>query len=238
MLTQKAWRAEAVIQLVAGVMACLCLGAVMVALLRKAGMPAFGTTDSFGSVLVATLSFQGAALVLIFLFLKIQGLSLRKTLGLEQPGWKKSLLLAAGVMVVAMPFVLGLQQVSVMTLEKIGWVPEDQRAIDLLANSDSVWLRGYMVFFAIVLAPAAEEFIFRGILFPFVKQLGWPRFAWFGVSGLFALIHLNAPAFFPLFVLALVLTWLYEWTDCLLASIVAHSLFNAANLVILYFQSR
>ena len=39
----------------------------------------------------------------------------------------------------------------------------------------------------------------------------------------------------PLFVLALALTWLYEKTDNLLAPIAAHSLFNAANLVVLFF---
>jgi len=43
---------------------------------------------------------------------------------------------------------------------------------------------------------------------------------------------------FPLFVLALVLTWLYEKTDCLLAPIAAHSLFNTVNLVILFTQNR
>ena len=39
--------------------------------------------------------------------------------------------------------------------------------------------------------------------------------------------------FIPLFVLALALTWLYEKTGSLLAPIVAHSLFNAANLALL-----
>jgi membrane protease YdiL (CAAX protease family) len=86
-----------------------------------------------------------------------------------------------------------------------------------------------------VLAPVAEEFIFRGMLYPFVKQLGWPRLAWIGVSFAFALIHDDAATFVPLFVLALALTWLYEKTDNLLAPIAAHSLFNAANLVILCF---
>ena len=87
-----------------------------------------------------------------------------------------------------------------------------------------------------MLAPVAEEFIFRGVLFPFVKQLGYPKLAWFGVSFLFALIHVNAPTLVPLFVLALVLTWLYQKTDCLLAPIAAHSLFNTANLIILFTQ--
>jgi membrane protease YdiL (CAAX protease family) len=53
---------------------------------------------------------------------------------------------------------------------------------------------------------------------------------------LFALIHHNPPIFLSLFVLALVLTWLYEKTDNLLAPITAHALFNAANLILLHFN--
>ena len=37
----------------------------------------------------------------------------------------------------------------------------------------------------------------------------------------------------PLFVLALALTWLYDRTDGLLAPVMAHGLFNAANVVLL-----
>jgi membrane protease YdiL (CAAX protease family) len=58
------------------------------------------------------------------------------------------------------------------------------------------------------------------------------------VSLLYALIHLNLPTLVPLFVLALVLTWLYVRTDRLLVPIAAHSLFNAANLAILFLQTR
>lgn len=234
MLSQRSWQAEAVIQLVAGIFACLCLGAVTVGVLRHAGVEGFRAADGFGSVLVATLSFQGAALILIFLFLKIQELSPREALGLKNLHWKKSLLFAAGVLLLTLPFLLGLQQLCALGLERLGWTPAEQRAVDLLVNSKSAWVRGYLVFFAVALAPVAEEFVFRGILYPFVKQLGWPRLAWFGVSGLFALIHLNAPTFVPLFALALLLTWLYEKTDCLLAPILAHSLFNGLNLVLLY----
>jgi hypothetical protein len=91
--------------------------------------------------------------------------------------------------------------------------------------------------FAVVLAPVAEEFVFRGMLYPFVKQLGYPRLAWLGVSALFALIHVNAATVVPLFALALALTWLYEKTDNLLAPITAHALFNAANFTLLLTHS-
>ena len=87
-------------------------------------------------------------------------------------------------------------------------------------------------------AAVAEEFLFRGVLFPFVKQLGFPKSAWLGVSALFAAIHFDAATFVPLLAFALALTWLYEKTGNLLAPIFAHSVFNAANLVILIFMPR
>jgi len=238
MLSPKPWRAEAVIQLVAGVFVCLCLGVAVAGVLRQAGVAAFKSPDGAAGVLVATLAFQGAAWVLIFIFLKLHGMGWRDAFGFNHPNLTKSLLLAAGVLIVfALPVVLGLEWVSAIVLEKMGWPAEDQLAVKLIAGAKSWWLRSYLAFFAMVLAPVAEEFVFRGVLFPFIKQLGWPKLAWFGVSFLFALIHVNAPSFVPLFVLALVFTRLYQKTDCLLAPIAAHSLFNTANLVILFAQA-
>ena len=60
---------------------------------------------------------------------------------------------------------------------------------------------------------------------------------WFVASLLFAAIHGSAPVFLPLFVFALALTWLYERTEGLLAPMLAHGLFNAANLIILLSQT-
>jgi hypothetical protein len=113
---------------------------------------------------------------------------------------------------------------------------EDQTAVDLILGTQSPWLRGYLFGFAVVLAPVAEEFVFRGLLFSTAKRLGWPKLAWLGVSSLFAFIHFNPPTFLPLFAFALALTWLYETTEGLFAPILAHGLFNAANLALLCLQ--
>ncbi len=238
MLSYKPWRMEAVIQLIAGLFACLGVGVVAVTLLQKSGMGPFRSPESFANILLSTLSFQGAAWALIAIFLRQHGMDWREGLGFRQAKLLKVMLLAGGVLAATLPVVLGLQQLSMLVLDKLGWASDDQRAVELIVNADSVWLRGYLVFFAVVLAPVAEEFIFRGMLYPFFKQLDRPRLALLGVSFLFAAIHLNAPTFVPLFVLALVFTWLYEKTDCLLAPIAAHSLFNTANLVILFIQTR
>jgi len=88
-----------------------------------------------------------------------------------------------------------------------------------------------VVVVAIGIAPVAEELLFRGILYPAIKQAGFPGVALWGTSLLFAAIHVNLGIFVPLLLLALVLAQLYERTGNLLAPITAHALFNAFNFV-------
>ena len=87
----------------------------------------------------------------------------------------------------------------------------------------------FLAFLAVVVAPVTEELLFRGILYPFIKQRGYPRLALWGTAVLFGALHLNLMTFIPLTFLGLVLAWLYDTTDNLLAPIFAHSLFNTAN---------
>jgi membrane protease YdiL (CAAX protease family) len=233
MLTGKPWRAEAVIQFCGSLMFCFFLGGMIISLLDKAGVAAFKLPGGFGAVLVATLSFQGAAWVLIGIFLWQHQLDWREAFGLRDPRLARSLGRALLMVAVLLPVLWALQSAGVWALTRLGWPPDDQEAVQLFENAHTVWGRLYMGLFAVVLAPVAEEFVFRGMLFPFVRQLGFPRLAWLGVSALFALIHFDAAIFIPLFVLALGLTWLYVKTGNLLAAITAHAVFNAVNLVLL-----
>jgi len=224
-----------VLQFCGAQLLCFCLGLTIAGLLQKAGLAAFQPPDGFGAVLLGTLGFQGVAWLLILFFLRQHQVGWREALGVCGPQLPRALLLALLLALAILPVAWGLQFLSVDVLTRAGWPPEEQLAVTLLANTKSWWMRVYLGAFAVVLAPVAEEFIFRGMLYPLVKQLGWPRLAWVGVSFAFALIHDDAATFVPLFVLALALTWLYEKTDNLLAPITAHALFNAANLVLLFF---
>jgi membrane protease YdiL (CAAX protease family) len=80
----------------------------------------------------------------------------------------------------------------------------------------------------VVFAPVVEEMLFRGILFPLLKKIGPSSFAYLMSALLFAVIHINLVTFIPLFFLGLVLAWLVERTDNLLAPITAHAVFNLA----------
>lgn len=233
MLSVKPWRAEAVFFFIAVQALCLLLGAAVVALLQKAGAAGFKTQDDFGSILAGTLSFQGVTWILMALFFRYHHVDWREELGFKNKNLPRSMFLAFALVVAIFFVAYPLQAMSVALMDKIGWKPKNEEAVTLLTDASSHAAQIYLVVFAVVLAPVAEEFIFRGLLFPFLKQHGMPKTAWIGLNLFFAFIHGDPAIFLPLFVLSLGLTWLYEKTDNLLAPICAHALFNAANLVLL-----
>lgn len=238
MLSPKPWRTEAVMMLVAGIFLCLCFSALLGGGLQHAHVHGFRTENSPGIVLIDTLSFHGAVWALVPVFLWGHRIHWGDAFGWRDEHLKRALGLAGLTLLVTLPVVMALQPLSAFVLKLLGHSPEDQLAIKMFTAAQSPWLRVYLGFFAVVLAPVAEEFIFRGVLYPWAKQFGFPRLAAIGVSLLFALIHNDAEIFLPLFVLALSLTWLYEKTDNLLAPIAVHSLFNATNLALLLLAGR
>jgi membrane protease YdiL (CAAX protease family) len=232
-LWKKTWRPEIVMTLAGGIVAVFCVGNLVVEVLRRAGVAGFHSLDSTGSVLLATLSFHGAAILAGILFLNFHGISWREVSGLNTMHWWKQIQLVVVALAVALPVMFSLKIASVFVLEKFGCKIEDQRAVELILAAKSTGLKIYLGIFAVVIAPVAEEFIFRGLLFSACKKAGWPKCGWIVVSVLFAAIHASAPIFLPLFAFALALTWLCEKTEGLLAPVLAHGIFNAANLTLL-----
>jgi membrane protease YdiL (CAAX protease family) len=233
MLWKKPWQPEVVLMLIGGIVLAFFTVSLAVGMLQHYKVTGFQNSYDVGAVLAATLCFHGAVIIGAGLFLKFHALDWREVLGLNNERWKRSLLFAGGVLLLMLPVMLGLKYVSEITFEKMGWPTEDQKAVELFTHVKSVGLKIYLGVFAVVIAPIAEEFIFRGLLFSAAKKMGWPRLAWVGVSLLFALIHFNGPTFLPLFVFALGLTWLYQKTEGLLAPIAAHCAFNAVNVILL-----
>jgi membrane protease YdiL (CAAX protease family) len=238
MLSAKPWRGETVIWFCAAQLASLCVGLTLIGVLQKAGFTAFQPLTGAGAIVVSTLAFQGATWVLIYLFLRMHHVRCRDEFGLQRAKWNRIWFPALSVAMASVLLTWLVQYACIYVLTKAGLSPGTETAVTVLTNAKEGWLRVYLGVFTVVIAPVAEEFIFRGMLYPFVKQAGWPRLAWVGVNFLFAVVHWNATALVPLFLLGLVLTWLYERTDSLLAPITAHAFFNAVNLVVLcLFQS-
>jgi membrane protease YdiL (CAAX protease family) len=79
----------------------------------------------------------------------------------------------------------------------------------------------------VLVAPAIEEVLFRGVLWRGAERLGGPFGAWIGTSLLFAAYHLNALHALSLLPTALLLGWLRMRTGSLKAPLLAHYLNNA-----------
>ncbi len=201
---------------------------------KLAGPPHAGI--SVGQMIIATVSFQGAALVLIAPFLKQHQTTWNEGFGFSN-GWQQAIMFGVLMACIFMPIGRVLQWVSgeIMThLSHFHIKPEEQQAVETLRIAKSWVDRLALGIVTILLAPLAEETLFRGILYPWIKQAGYPRIALWSTSLVFAAIHDNLNVFLPLLVLALLLTALYEKTNNLLAPITAHASFNAVNLVMLY----
>jgi membrane protease YdiL (CAAX protease family) len=192
---------------------------------------------SIWRVVVASLSFQGAGLILVARFLREHQINWTEAFGLTN-NRGKAVLLGVLVALIFLPLGWGLQQASALVMTHLPHFklePQEQLPVYVLRVSMSLAGRITLGAAAILLAPVAEEILFRGILYAAVKQAGFPRLALWGTTLLFAAVHMNLVTFVPLTVLALVLTALYERTNNLLAPITAHALFNALNFVTLFF---
>lgn len=233
-LIGKSWRPETFSRRLLALLVCAYSGLFLgMWAQRLSGLPE--GEPSVWQMSLSTLSFQGAGLVLIARFLREHQTSWAEGFGFLN-NRRQAVLLGLLAAVIFLPLGWGLQQASALVMTHLPFwkmEPHEQLPVQALRVSVSWGGRLTLGAVAVLLAPVAEEMLFRGILYPAIKQTGYPRLALWGTSLLFAGIHMNAVTFVPLAVLALVLTLLYERTNNLLAPIMAHVLFNALNFAML-----
>jgi hypothetical protein len=97
------------------------------------------------------------------------------------------------------------------------------------------WRTAVAVFFAAsFVAPIAEEFFFRGLLYTAIRD----RFGfWFAAavsSTLFGFIHAGIYNVPPIIFLGFVFAYIYERTRTLVAPIVAHAIYNTISLAVIF----
>jgi membrane protease YdiL (CAAX protease family) len=106
--------------------------------------------------------------------------------------------------------------------------------LKLLENHPGAETIAWVSLAAVVLAPMAEELLFRVILQGWLETRLTPRAAILFVSLLFASVHYQPgrPDFLPLIPLALILGYVYYQRHSYLAVVVLHAIFNALNLAL------
>jgi hypothetical protein len=228
-LRAKPWQPDAVLRLLAGLFLAIASGGLLVSVLAPGEM-AQTPAGRLVVLVVGMVTFHGVGLLLVSFFLRSHGVGWDEAFGFREPGFWRAMSLAVLFVVLVLPIAWGLNLVSALALQAVQLEPQVQQAVKTLQHTTGGGERLLFGLLAVGAAPFVEEVVFRGILYPFVKQSGFPRLAVWGTSFLFAATHANLMTFLPLAVLSVVLILLYEKTRNLLAPIVAHALFNLINL--------
>jgi len=213
---------------------CCFAASLALTLAARAGLGDGVLADSMLGLVIVALTLQVGALVCIAFFLRENGTGWTAAFGFKT-NWRTAVLVGLAVGMVAVPVLWMLQALSGATLSRLGIDVREQEAVQLLRGAHTLGQQVFVAVMAVLLAPPVEEMFFRGILYPFIKQAGFPRWALWGVAICFALIHGNIGAFVPLVGLAVGLALLYEWTDNLLTGIIVHAVFNAVNFAALFY---
>lgn len=179
------------------------------------------------------------AIVVSFIlsFIHFRKIALVPLFGLRRLSFPTVARRGLGLILAALPLV-GL--VSVITEAIMDGKPQRQEIVEFFIDAaqrnatHELILTGLL---AVIVAPLAEEIIFRGYFYGVLKRFIGLPWAMILTAALFAAVHLNAAALPALFVLALCFTLAYEVTGSLLVAIVMHALFNLTTLLVLLGQS-
>lgn len=114
-----------------------------------------------------------------------------------------------------------------------GRTPEMQDVVQWVLEEKSIFILVSLIFFGIVIAPVMEEIMFRGFLQTALKNSVCGRYAIAITASLFAAVHMDIFAFLQIFILGMLLGYLYEKTQTLVASTVVHILHNSLTLAFL-----
>ncbi|WP_193212679.1 CPBP family intramembrane glutamic endopeptidase [Luteolibacter marinus] len=182
--------------------------------------------------LVASIFFQLMLMAMVMFFVKWR-VSLTSWLGLKWRQWPFAMVIAP-LTVFFMWCLMGALQLSGWN----GWLEESlgiesmQEAVQLLQEAKDPVVIALMAVAAVLVAPLAEEVIFRGYLYPAAKKFCGPAGGIIFSSMVFAAAHANVVALLPLFILAVILCLIYEATGSIWANISVHFLFNAATVAL------
>jgi membrane protease YdiL (CAAX protease family) len=149
---------------------------------------------------------------------------------------------AAGLVtfLITLPVVFGTAIIWQRLLQLAGLPVEQQSLVDVFAGAKSPALIGLLMLFAVVVAPIAEELVFRRGFFRFARQ-HLPRWAALLVpAACFAALHVNwstldgLAQFAPLVVLAMVFSLAYERTGSIAVTMIAHGIFNLNSVFLVF----
>jgi uncharacterized protein len=169
-------------------------------------------------------------------FIHFRGISLRVQFGLRAVRVDKAVAFAVPLLIAAWPVMTCASAVMKINMPKA----QQQELVKsfLQASQHTNYRTLALTFFVgLVVAPMAEEFIFRGYIYGVLKRYLGVTLGILLNAALFAAVHVNVLTLPALFIFAVCLTIAYEFTGSILVNMCMHSLFNLTQFCILLYVS-
>ena len=132
---------------------------------------------------------------------------------------------------VLVPMVIVLNIGILEFMKKMNWATSEDPVINWFLEA-SPFIITLLAVGAIVIAPVAEEFMFRLVLFNTLQQFFGRTFANISTSLVFAVSHLKPEQILPLFILATVLQRSFNQSNNIVLPIAIHSVFNGFMVIL------
>ncbi|MBB5030845.1 CPBP family intramembrane glutamic endopeptidase [Prosthecobacter vanneervenii] len=175
--------------------------------------------------------------LLLYLF-QLRGLNPAELFGLQQVHWR-SIMFTVGVFSLIILLTINLASAATQTWLQGFWPDlEPQETVKAFQESDGIGFKLLVVLMAVVIAPLAEETMFRGFVYGVLKRYTDAPFAALASSLMFAIIHLHVGSLLPLWMLAVLFCLAYEITGCLLAPMILHAIFNGVSILAMMFVDK
>ena len=235
--SEKNWRPDAVLMLISSILILIAfanLGPVLAEKLSEKMHWKFGDWPKIGGIFII----HAGVLVLLGVFIRVHQVSWTEFLGFNSPDAGKAMCRGIGAGLLVVPVLLAINWAIAYLLRSLHHPSPEQDVVILVKGNQNIFMRGGLAFAALVSAPLVEESIFRGVLYPAIKQQAHRLIALLFTSLLFAAIHSNLMTFIPLTLFAVLLALLYDRTRVLMACVLAHLTFNAVNFAMLLNEDR
>lgn len=237
MIERRDWNPEEVIRLTLRVLVGFVVSGLLQSWAMHPGGPGIVGVPRWGAMVIGQVSFHVIVLGALAGFLKNQGRTWTQGFGLSVGGSARAVGMGVLAGLAFLPAAYGLQWAVGTWLKTLGVELPAQTAIGILVEADA-WGRTAIFLTAALSAPWVEELLFRGVAFPFLQDLGWPRLALWGTALAFGLIHANRSVLVPLTAFGFLLCLLYRHSGNLLTPVAAHVTFNTAPFLLLALDIR
>ncbi len=157
-----------------------------------------------------------------------------QVLGLTRRNFLKNIGYAIIAYIAFIPVLVAINYATHYVTQLIGYDAPTQDVVKMFMAEKEMPILLLGFFAASIVAPVAEEIIFRGFAYSALKKTMGVFWSIVLTSLIFSVLHAHVVGIVPIFALGVLLAYLYERTGSLIAPITVHMIHNTIMLVLVF----